>query len=226
MNSLSQDMIHEMYPPEKLTQVYTDGSATEAVKDGGDGILVLYTNGRTSTKSVATGKHCTNYKAEMEALMQAMAIIEESDEDCSQVVILTDVLSVLEAVKNYTLPSLTRQIQRLAQSICLVLQWIPANCEIPGNEKADKLARLRAREDQPIRHISHQEKVTMMRTFMIPKPAKNDYHLLDRTEQFILVRLHTGHNRLNAHMHKKLKLSSSPNCSCELEDQTAEHILQ
>ena len=66
----------------------------------------------------------------------------------------------------------------------------------------------------------------MIKTFMKPKPVKDDYHLLDRTEQSILVRLRTGHNRLNAHMHKKLKLSPSPECCCELEDQTAEHILQ
>ena len=59
-----------------------------------------------------------------------------------------------------------------------------------------------------------------------PKPSKDDFHLLDRAEQSILVRLRTGHNRLNAHMHRKLKLSPSPKCSRGIEDQTAEHILQ
>ena len=55
-------MIHEeTYPAETWTQVYTDGSATEAVKDEEAGILVLYTNGK---KSIATGKHCTHYKTE------------------------------------------------------------------------------------------------------------------------------------------------------------------
>ena len=37
------------------------------------------------------------------------------------------------------------------------------------------------------------------------------------------MRLHTGHNRLNAHMLRKMKLSPSPASNCGLEDQTAEH---
>ena len=40
------------------------------------------------------------------------------------------------------------------------------------------------------------------------------------------MRLHTGHNRLNAHMFRKMKLAPSPTCDCSLEDQTAEYILQ
>ena len=40
------------------------------------------------------------------------------------------------------------------------------------------------------------------------------------------MRLRTGHNRLNAHMFKKLKLAPSPTCNCGQGDQTAEHILQ
>ncbi|KAK7100481.1 hypothetical protein V1264_023430 [Littorina saxatilis] len=40
------------------------------------------------------------------------------------------------------------------------------------------------------------------------------------------MRLRTGHNRLNAHMSLKRKLVLSPTCSCGLEDQTTEHILQ
>ncbi|KAK7093828.1 hypothetical protein V1264_007517 [Littorina saxatilis] len=41
-----------------------------------------------------------------------------------------------------------------------------------------------------------------------------------------LIRLRTGHNRLNAHMNRKFKLAPSPTCACGQEDQTAEHILQ
>ena len=35
--------------------------------------------------------------------------------------------------------------------------------------------------------------------------AKDAYHLLDRPGQVVLARLRSGHNRLNAHMHRKLK---------------------
>ena len=40
-----------------------------------------------------------------------------------------------------------------------------------------------------------------------------------------VMRLRKGHNQLNAHMFKKMKLAP-PICNCGLEDQTAEHKLQ
>ena len=40
------------------------------------------------------------------------------------------------------------------------------------------------------------------------------------------MRLRTGHNQLNAHMFRKMKLAPSSTCNCGLEDQTAEHMLQ
>ena len=59
-----------------------------------------------------------------------------------------------------------------------------------------------------------------------PKLQRDDYHLLYRKQQVTLVRLRTGHNRLNSHMHRKLKLAPSPTCPCGREEQTVEHVLQ
>ena len=58
------------------------------------------------------------------------------------------------------------------------------------------------------------------------KLQRDDYHLLSRKQQVILVRLLTGHNRLNSHMHRKLKLAPSPTCPCGREEQTTEYVLQ
>ena len=44
--------------------------------------------------------------------------------------------------------------------------------------------------------------------------------------QVVLARLRSGHNRLNAHMHSKLKIVPSPTCPCGEEYQTTEHVLQ
>ena len=55
---------------------------------------------------------------------------------------------------------------------------------------------------------------------------KDDYHHLRREEQVTILRLRSGHNRLNHHMATKLKLVPSPLCACEEENQTCEHILQ
>ena len=53
-----------------------------------------------------------------------------------------------------------------------------------------------------------------MRASHDAKVTKDDYHLLSRKQQVVLVRLRTGHNRLNSHMHRRLKLASSPTCLC------------
>ena len=51
-------------------------------------------------------------------------------------------------------------------------------------------------------------------------------HFLDRWQQVVVMRLSTGHSRLNAHMFREMKLAPSPIRNCGLEDQTAELILQ
>jgi len=50
--------------------------------DGGAGIIIQYHNGATHTASSATGKHCTNYRAETEALKQAATLVKDSLEPC------------------------------------------------------------------------------------------------------------------------------------------------
>ncbi|XP_053402585.1 uncharacterized protein LOC128557936 [Mercenaria mercenaria] len=114
----------------------------------------------------------------------------------------------------------------LCKTRVVSLQWIPAHCGVPGNENADILAKLGATDNQPQNAITHEENVTMIKALTKPRPTKDDYHLLERWEQVIILRLRTGHNRLNAHMCTKLKLSPSPMCHCGLEQKTAEHILQ
>ena len=58
--------------------------------------------------------------------------------------------------------------------------------------------------------------------FQIEVQRATDYAI----ELFTLIRIHTGHNRLNSHMHRRMNLVPSPLCTCETEDQTTEHILQ
>ena len=60
----------------------------------------------------------------------------------------------------------------------------------------------------------------------MPRSQRDDYHLLSREQQVVLVRLRAGHNRLNSHMHRKLKLAPSPTWPCGQDNQTTEHVLQ
>ena len=74
--------------------------------------------------------------------------------------------------------------------------------------------------------MSASVKRRLIRALTMPRLQRDDYHLLFRKQQVILVRLRTGHNRLNSHMHRKLKLAPSPTCPCGQEDQTTEHVIQ
>ena len=218
--------IEEKFPQEAWIHAYTDGSAAKAVADGGAGIHVHFPEGETTAVSFATGKNSTNYRAETEALMRAASLIQKCDCDCEQVVFLTDALSVLQALQNSKLPSLASALYEVAKSRRVALQWIPAHCGVPGNERADRLAKDGASGEQPNNSTTFTEKKNIIRTLRAPTTSRDDYHLLSREQQSVLVRLRTGHNRLNSHMHRKLKLVPSPSCPCGQGDQTAEHVLQ
>ncbi|XP_045210549.2 ribonuclease H-like [Mercenaria mercenaria] len=142
--SFTQAMIQDTYPSETWTHVFTDGSASAAIKGGGAGIFILYTSGRSETNSIPTGRHCTNYRAEVEAIKQAIKLIEESPESCPNVIIFTDALSVLQALENSKQTSISRVLFSLCKTRAVSLQWIPAHCGVPGNENADRLVKLGA----------------------------------------------------------------------------------
>ncbi|XP_053384430.1 uncharacterized protein LOC128546121 [Mercenaria mercenaria] len=101
-----------------------------------------------------------------------------------------------------------------------------SHCGLAGNEEADKLAKQGAQSEQPTEPVSYKEKVTIIKALTRPRMEEDAFHLLDRSEQVMMVRLRSGHNKLNAHMYKKYRLAPSQTCPCGEEDQTAEHILQ
>ena len=175
---------------------------------------------------MAVGKLCSNYRAETEALIEAAFLVQASDHYCKQVVFFSDALSVLQAYQNHKLPNLDKALQQVAATRRTVLQWIPAHCGISGNEQADFLAKEGARGEQHANNVSFSEKNILIRALKMPRSQRDDYHLLSRKQQVVLVRLRTGHNRLNSHMHGKLKLVPSLTCPCGQEDQTTEHVLQ
>ena len=50
------------------------------------------------------------------------------------------------------------------------------------------------------------------------------FHFLQLRQQVAVMTLCAGHNQLNAHVSRKMKLAPSPTCSCSVEDQMAEHV--
>jgi ribonuclease HI len=178
--TLTLAMISECYLAESWIHVYTDSSATNAVAIGGAGVHMRSPEGHSTTASIPTGKHCSNYSAEVQALMQAASMIHDSTSECPEVVFFSDALSVLEALAGDKHLRLMGKLQDIAKTRRVVLQWVPAHCGIPGNEAADQLAKLGAREEQPDNSVSFAEMKTLVKAIMRPQTTRDAYHLLER----------------------------------------------
>ena len=65
---------------------------------------------------------------------------------------------------------------------------------------------------------------------MVPRASgaqqERQYYSLSRADQVIILRLRTGHNRLNAHLYNKMRIGQSEMCPCNTATMTTEHILQ
>ena len=232
------EFIDQQYPMQDWTHIYTDGSATEAVRNGGAGIFLRYTDGDEEI-AIPTGKYSTNYRAEMEALCTAAsAVAENPARTKGKVVIFTDALSVLQAIQNSrnkeTNP-LTASLQSLSATVnTAILQWVPAHCGIRGNERADQLAKDGALKEQDQSLVTFDEvssiiKAHSRKTWLLKHPNHNPtdhYHMLGRREQVIIFRLRTDHNRLAHHLYKTFRIGNSGECPCGEGQMNAAHILQ
>ena len=139
-------MLKEKYPPDHWIRAFTDGSASEAIRDGGGGIYIEWPDNTSSSISIPTGKYSTNYKAEAEALQEAARVLANSEATYNtKVVIMTDSRSVLESLESTRCPELNalpRAIMALSSTArTFVLQWIPGHIDIFGNHIADELAK-------------------------------------------------------------------------------------
>lgn len=233
---LTLELIHSAYPEKLWTHIYTDGSATEATKNGGGGVLIKYKDG-ASTLAVPTGAYSTNYKAEAEALRTAAQDATNNLHRIDQkVVIFTDALSVLQALKKpyKDLNQLSCALSSLSVHKEVVLQWIPAHCGVAGNETADRLAKEGGLLEQHNTSVSYSDEKTIIRNLINkrwheehPNYSKSDsYHKLCRADQVILIRLRTGHNRMRAHLYNKLKIGQTEKCPCDTAPMTTAHLLQ
>ena len=69
-------------------------------------------------------------------------------------------------------------------------------------KKADELAKLGAKGGQQDNSVTFREKKTLIRAALGQCSERDDFHFLDRWQQVVVMKLRTGHNRLNAHMFK------------------------
>ena len=130
----------------------TDGSAENAVRNGGSGAYIRRSDGTTSSLSIPAGDLSSNYRAEVHTLKAATEHLIE--EDCKQqnIVLLSDSLSALQSLTNGPTDFRTQQLHNslcnLSDNNRVVLQWVPAHIGIAGHETADRLAKAAAKLPQ------------------------------------------------------------------------------
>jgi len=146
---------------------------------------------------------------------------DKVDQD-SQVVFHTEAQSVLQAYCSGELSEKENAFNKLNCQQNSHSGSLPT-VKIKGNEEADKLAKKGSQNKQT---VSDRECKTIIKSiFRHTKKPNYSYHILPRKQQVIIFRLRTGHNRLNSHMYRVMKVPS-PLCPCGEADQNAAHILQ
>ena len=233
--------LSDKYPEDQWTHVYTDGSAEDAVRNGGGGIYFKERNGSEVSIAIATGKLSTNYKAETEALKTALHQLSLSDAETvhRKVVILTDASSVIQAIRNpkrNDMDDIRSQLQTISSRFQeFTVQWIPSHCGIPGNERADTLAKNGSQKEQPDTRTSYEEIQTILKRERQnrwnrdhqERDTNDNIKRLNREGQVLIFRLRTGHCLLRGHLFEKFKIGESGRCLCDSgENMTPYHILQ
>ena len=206
--ALTVEMIQDRYPKSTWTHVFTDGSAENAVRDGGSGAYTRRPDGTTSSLSIPAGDLSSNYRAKLHALKAATEYLVEKD--CSQqnIVLLCDSLSALQSLTNgpTDLPSQQLHNSRCTQSDKnkVVLLSVPAHVGIAGNETADILAKTAAKLPQPHLTTSYKEVQALLKQKQKSAgrvknngydPQEDKINTLDRRTQTTILRLRTGQKR-------------------------------
>ena len=137
-------------PPSDI-QVWTDGSVPSLFGPGGAGVYVTCSKCNTSNSlSFSTGPIASSFTAEIFALKQSLDWCSSHLMTCKfqSVLFLTNsqsALSIFSSAPFYLLPESLWNVWSLASSLSnnttLSFQWVPGHAGLPGNEKADLLAK-------------------------------------------------------------------------------------
>ena len=102
LKALTLETLDHKYPKCSWIQIYTDGSAEMAVKNGGRGMIAIHLYGAAFSKARLVGVQNTNFKAELDALLLAAEHLETDAQQQHSAVILSDSLSAFQtAVKSH-----------------------------------------------------------------------------------------------------------------------------
>ena len=246
----------EQYP-ENWIHIYTDGSAFKGTVNAGYGSRIQYPDQTSEELFDSCGAQRSNYEAEAEAIDASLLNISKHFRDRTKtpnnIIIFSDAKSVLQSLEsgkidNTSVKSLTKTIDTFItdHSVDITLQWIPGHANIPGNERADKLAKKGASCPQTDVPTSLETAKQIIRcnkkeewmnawaesttgraifTHMTTPTPKDNINSLKRSEQTTIFRLRSQHLPLNSHL-KRIGVKADSSCPlCPCPDETVAHNL-
>ena len=226
------------FPYNVWTQVYTDGSAEEGMKNGGSVVYIRYPDGDTTSFSVPGGLQFPSYRAEIVAICTAAEHLLESGKQMGNIAIFTYSLSSLQALNpadpDKMIQGLHFSLGKLTSQHSVSFQWVPAHVGLTRNERADRLAKVGSQAPQTQNPVTYREVRTLLHSrFNGDLKKENDgcqAHLdpiwrLERAQQTTIFCLRTGHCGLSAHL-KRIGISDTSLCECGQAGRTPDHVLQ
>ena len=233
-----------------LWQIYTDGS--ESTDGIGAGIAIYRGNQLINQLKFKLHDECSNNQAEQLAITKALEFLETKETDNTEhnnVTLHTDSRITIDSIADSN--NHNQLIERIRRKTAILntknwkiqFKWVKAHVGIQGNELADKLAKEGAKTSQicydrpPISTIKYQlrretenewqqrwedtSKGTITKEFF-PTVGSRLITRINLTPN--LTTIVTGHGNINSYLHR-LKIASSPECSCGRGPQTVEHII-
>ncbi|XP_054724258.1 uncharacterized protein LOC129234288 [Uloborus diversus] len=240
--SIALATIHERYHDQDWFRVYTDEWATPSAGRAGAGAYSKHFSLQEPLDTWAD-----NFDGEMNAIFMAIRYIGEPAEQ--NLVLFVGSQAAIQTITDYNLhPSeLELESKKSIDSLLrsgreVTFQWIPGHCGIYGNERADILAKEAASLHPPSRPVPLRNAKRLLASKIQQSALRNKADgkpwacLLDDEQRTLLYLLPralgvasfrsiTGHDYLQAHLHK-INLADSPLCVlCEgTSPMTGEHL--
>ena len=210
--------------------IYTDGSAKDGTRDGGSAMVV--TTGdpldpQTIFSETISGRMLTSpFDEEKEALGAAVRWLEDiTPNNSDKGLIFTDSQALTSALANDSreVSNITRKLDTLNREI--IIQWIPSQVGIVGNERADALANEASGLKERAKPTTYKSAVAnIKRTIKDTSPShartaqvyqklsreREEKTLLSRRDAVMLARLRSGHSMLLAGYRTLMNPAESP----------------